>query len=157
MLKDIYNDAESRMKGAVQALEEDLAGIRTGRASPALIERLQVDYYGALTPLIQLASIRTKFVVFESSQLPKSFVCDDDIFSPWRLDLIVPTVRPFRWMVDHAGTNHIQVDVYQTPQQMLSGFDGGCMVAVLPKSAFALFSLVVCVLSASVHELRLRL
>jgi ribosome recycling factor len=57
MLKDIYNDAESRMKGAVQALEEDLAGIRTGRASPALIERLQVDYYGALTPLIQLASI----------------------------------------------------------------------------------------------------
>jgi ribosome recycling factor len=57
MLKDIYNDAESRMKGAVQALEEDLAGIRTGRASPALIEKLQVDYYGALTPLIQLASI----------------------------------------------------------------------------------------------------
>jgi ribosome recycling factor len=57
MLKDIYNDAESRMKGAVQALEEDLAGIRTGRASPALIERLQVDYYGTLTPLIQLASI----------------------------------------------------------------------------------------------------
>jgi hypothetical protein len=38
-------------------------------------------------------------------------------------------------MVDHAGTNHIQVDVYQTPQQMLFGFDGGCMVAVLPKSA----------------------
>jgi ribosome recycling factor len=57
MLKDIYKDAESRMKGAVQALEEDLAGIRTGRASPALIERLQVEYYGALTPLIQLASI----------------------------------------------------------------------------------------------------
>jgi ribosome recycling factor len=57
MLKDIYNDAESRMKGAVQALEEDLAGIRTGRASPALIERLQVEYYGTLTPLIQLASI----------------------------------------------------------------------------------------------------
>ena len=57
MLKDIYKDAESRMKGAVQALEDDLAGIRTGRASPALIERLQVEYYGALTPLIQLASI----------------------------------------------------------------------------------------------------
>lgn len=57
MLKDIYKDSESRMKGAVQALEEDLAGIRTGRASPALIERLQVEYYGALTPLIQLASI----------------------------------------------------------------------------------------------------
>lgn len=57
MLKEIYNEAESRMKGAIQALEEDLAGIRTGRASPALVERLAVDYYGTPTPLIQLASI----------------------------------------------------------------------------------------------------
>ena len=57
MLNDIYKEAETRMKGAVQALEEDLAGIRTGRASPALVERLQVDYYGSPTPLIQLASI----------------------------------------------------------------------------------------------------
>jgi ribosome recycling factor len=57
MLKDIYSEAETRMKGAVQALEEDLAGIRTGRASPALVERLQVDYYGSPTPLVQLASI----------------------------------------------------------------------------------------------------
>lgn len=57
MLKDIYHEAEARMKGAVSALEEDLAGIRTGRASPALIEKLPVDYYGTPTPLIQLASI----------------------------------------------------------------------------------------------------
>lgn len=57
MLKDIYHEAESRMKGAVAALEEDLSGIRTGRASPALIEKLPVDYYGTPTPLIQLASI----------------------------------------------------------------------------------------------------
>ncbi len=57
MLNDIYKEAELRMKGAVQALEEDLAGIRTGRASPALVERLQVEYYGSPTPLIQLASI----------------------------------------------------------------------------------------------------
>jgi len=57
MLKDFYNEAEERMKGAVQALEEDLAGIRTGRASPALVERLHVEYYGNPTPLIQLATI----------------------------------------------------------------------------------------------------
>jgi len=57
MLKEFYNEAETRMKGAVQALEEDLAGIRTGRASPALVERLQFEYYGNPTPLIQLASI----------------------------------------------------------------------------------------------------
>ena len=45
------------MKGAIQALEEDLSGIRTGRASPALIERMHVEYYGVPTALIQLASI----------------------------------------------------------------------------------------------------
>lgn len=57
MLKEVYKEAETRMKGAIQALDEDLAGIRTGRASPALIERLQVEYYGSPTPLIQLATI----------------------------------------------------------------------------------------------------
>ncbi|MCS7247588.1 MAG: ribosome recycling factor [Anaerolineales bacterium] len=57
MLNEVFKEAEARMKGAVQALEEDLSGIRTGRASPALIERLQVDYYGVSTPLMQLASI----------------------------------------------------------------------------------------------------
>lgn len=57
MLKDFYKESETRMKGAVVALEEDLSGIRTGRASPALVERLQVEYYGSPTPLIQLATI----------------------------------------------------------------------------------------------------
>jgi len=57
MLKEVYRETEGRMKGAILALEEDLAGIRTGRAHPALIERLQVDYYGMPTPLVQLAAI----------------------------------------------------------------------------------------------------
>ena len=57
MLKDVYKEANTRMDGAVQALEEDLAGIRTGRAHPGLVERLNVEYYGVPTPLIQLASI----------------------------------------------------------------------------------------------------
>jgi ribosome recycling factor len=57
MLKEVYKESEARMKGAIQALEEDLGGIRTGRASPALVERLMVQYYDIPTPLIQLASI----------------------------------------------------------------------------------------------------
>lgn len=57
MIKESLHEAETRMKGAIQALEEDLAGIRTGRASPALVERLMVEYYGVPTPLIQLATI----------------------------------------------------------------------------------------------------
>jgi ribosome recycling factor len=57
MLKDAYQEAESRMKGAIQALEEDLGTIRTGRASPTLVEKLQVEYYGTPTSLMQLATI----------------------------------------------------------------------------------------------------
>jgi ribosome recycling factor len=57
MVNDALTEAESRMKGAVRALDEDLAGIRTGRASPALVERLHVDYYDTPTPLVQLATI----------------------------------------------------------------------------------------------------
>lgn len=57
MIKETIKEAEMRMKGAVQSLEEDLAGIRTGRATPALIEKLQIEYYGTHTPLMQLASI----------------------------------------------------------------------------------------------------
>jgi ribosome recycling factor len=57
MLKEVYKEAETRMKGAIQSLEEDLSGIRTGRAHPALVEKLPVEYYGTPTPLLQLASI----------------------------------------------------------------------------------------------------
>ncbi len=57
MIKETLKEAETRMKGAIDSLEEDLTGIRTGRASPALVERLQVEYYGASVPLVQLANI----------------------------------------------------------------------------------------------------
>ena len=57
MIKETLVETETRMKGAIQALEDDLAGVRTGRATPALVERLQIEYYGAFTPLMQLASI----------------------------------------------------------------------------------------------------
>jgi ribosome recycling factor len=45
------------MRGAIQVLHDDLAGIRTGRANPGLVEKLAVEYYGTPTPLMQLASI----------------------------------------------------------------------------------------------------
>jgi ribosome recycling factor len=57
MINDVMNDAEVRMGKAIDALRRDLASIRTGRASPTLVERLQVDYYGSSTPLNQLAGI----------------------------------------------------------------------------------------------------
>jgi len=56
MVKDAMHEAEDRMKGAVRALEEHLATVRTGRASPTLVEKLMVMYYDAPTPLMQLAT-----------------------------------------------------------------------------------------------------
>ena len=50
-------DIETRMARAVEAMERDFTGIRTGRASPAIVERLPVEYYGTQTPLNQLAGI----------------------------------------------------------------------------------------------------
>jgi ribosome recycling factor len=57
MIEDVLADAKDRMGKAVEALRKELATIRTGRAHPGLIEHLRVDYYGAPTPLNQLATI----------------------------------------------------------------------------------------------------
>ncbi len=57
MYKEVMKDAEARMKKAVEIYQYELQGIRTGRASPLLVERLEVEYYGTMTPLNQLAAI----------------------------------------------------------------------------------------------------
>lgn len=57
MIKEILKEADMRMHAAIQSLDDDLAGIRTGRATPALVEKLPIEYYGTPTPLMQLASI----------------------------------------------------------------------------------------------------
>jgi|SRR5215213_2511568 len=57
MTDEIKRDLDSRMHRALEALERDLAAIRTGRAATALVERIVVEYYGTQTPLNQLASI----------------------------------------------------------------------------------------------------
>lgn len=57
MTAEILKDAESRMNKAMDALHHNLGSVRTGRATPALLDRIHVDYYGASTPLNQLAGI----------------------------------------------------------------------------------------------------
>ncbi len=59
MIDDELLDAADRMEKTAEALRRDLGTIRTGRASPAIVEHLQVDYYGTPTPLNQLATIST--------------------------------------------------------------------------------------------------
>ncbi|MGB8344618.1 MAG: ribosome recycling factor [Ktedonobacteraceae bacterium] len=57
MADEIFEDMERRMQKAVEALKQDLAAVRTGRASASLVDRIQVDYYGVPTPVNQVASI----------------------------------------------------------------------------------------------------
>jgi len=57
MIEQILADTDSKMKKAADALVRELVTIRTGRATPALVEHIKVDYHGVPTPIIQLASI----------------------------------------------------------------------------------------------------
>ena len=60
MIDDILKDAEARMGKSVEALENELGRMRTGRAHPSLLEHIKVDYYGSETPLTQVANINTE-------------------------------------------------------------------------------------------------
>ncbi len=59
MIADILADTSGRMDRAVDAAKEDFSTVRTGRANPALFQKVMVDYYGSPTPLAQLASLNT--------------------------------------------------------------------------------------------------
>ena len=57
MIDETLFDAEEKMEKAVSVAKDDLASVRTGRATPSMFSRVVVDYYGAMTPLNQLSSI----------------------------------------------------------------------------------------------------
>ncbi len=56
-INQILKDAETKMQSAVDAMTHDFASYRTGRASPAVLDRVTVDYYGSETPINQVASV----------------------------------------------------------------------------------------------------
>lgn len=56
-VKEIYTTHEEKMKKTLESLKKELAAIRTGRATPALLDRVQVNYYGTMTPINQVANI----------------------------------------------------------------------------------------------------
>ena len=57
MIEEIYRDADSRMKKSIEVIKQDLAKIRTGRATPALLDHIIVDYYGSSVPVAQAATV----------------------------------------------------------------------------------------------------
>lgn len=59
MLDDVYKETESKMNKAIEATRSDFASIRTGRATPALLDRIMVEAYGSQVPLKQAASVNS--------------------------------------------------------------------------------------------------
>ena len=57
MINDALEDAKAHMQKAVEAVRHEFASLRTGRASPALLEQIRVDYYGVATPVTQVATV----------------------------------------------------------------------------------------------------
>lgn len=57
MIQNVYNDTNRKMESSIAILQKELAGIRTGRASLALLDGIKVDYYGNPSPLTQVASL----------------------------------------------------------------------------------------------------
>lgn len=80
MSRDIILNADTRMKKAIESLKRELATIRTGRATPALVDHLRVEYYGVPTPLSQLATI----------SVPEARVM---VIQPWDKGLLTPIER----------------------------------------------------------------
>lgn len=57
MINEIMKDAEERMQKTVEVLKKDYASLRAGRANPSLLDKIQVEYYGSMTPLNQVGNI----------------------------------------------------------------------------------------------------
>ncbi|MGB2582982.1 MAG: ribosome recycling factor, partial [Dehalococcoidia bacterium] len=77
--EDVLQSAEGRMRKAIGVLKDDLAAIRTGRASPGLVSNIRVDYHGVPVPVNQIASITAP----EASML---------VIQPWERD-ILPSIE----------------------------------------------------------------
>lgn len=77
MIEEIVEDAEVRMEKSLDALHSELAKIRTGRAHPSLLDHITVDYYGAATPLSQVANVSVE----DARTLS---------ISPWEKDMVAP-------------------------------------------------------------------
>ena len=89
MIDELLADARERMAKSVESTSGEFGSVRTGRASPALLDRVNVDYYGAMTPLKQLATVnapearlltvqpfdQSSIPAVERATLALSFVC----------------------------------------------------------------------------------
>lgn len=104
IIDELLADARERMTKSVEATREQFGSVRTGRASPALLDRVSVDYYGAITPLKQLATINTP----EARML---------------------TVQPF----DKSSIKAIEKAILESDVGLTPGNDGNVIRLVIPE------------------------
>jgi len=90
MIDEIIKDAEVRMGKSIDALQTELTKIRTGRAHPSLLDQLQVDYYGANTPINQIANV----TIEDSRTL---------VVTPWEKDMVAKVEKAI--MASDLGLN----------------------------------------------------
>ena len=83
MLQDVLDTAKEKMKKSCAVYEQNLMGLRAGRANPQLLDRILVDYYGTPTPINQIGNI--------SSPEPRLLV-----IAPWEAKMIPQVERPSR-------------------------------------------------------------
>ncbi|MEE4299764.1 MAG: ribosome recycling factor [Pseudomonadales bacterium] len=106
MIEDIRQDAEERMSKSIDSLRQAFARIRTGRASPSLLDDIKVDYYGAETPLAQVANI----TVEDARSL---------LISPWEKNMI-PVIEKAILKSDLGLTPASTADVIRLPMPPLT-------------------------------------
>lgn len=106
MLVEIVKDTENKMKKAIEITQQELALIRTGRASTALVEKIKVEYYGTLTSLKEIANIT----------VPES---DLIVIQPWDKNL-VGEVEKAIWKADIGLTPNNDGTVIRLPIPPLS-------------------------------------
>ncbi|MCP9269493.1 ribosome recycling factor [Xenorhabdus sp. XENO-1] len=103
MINEIKKDAQDRMEKSVEALKSQISKIRTGRASPSLLDGISVEYYGSATPLRQIASVvvedaRTLAItVFDRSMTPaieKAIMASDLGLNPSSAGTIIRVPLP---------------------------------------------------------------
>ncbi len=103
MINEIQKDAQDRMEKSVEALKNQISKIRTGRASPSLLDGIMVEYYGSATPLRQLANVtvedsRTLAIsVFDRSMSPaieKAIMSSDLGLNPSSAGTVIRVTLP---------------------------------------------------------------
>ena len=109
---EILKEGESRMQGVIAATKKSFAVIRTGRANPALLDRIVVSYYGTPTPLTQMAGISApepRLLVISPwdknsiKDIERAILASDSGLTPPMMDLL--SAWPFHPLQKNAGEN----------------------------------------------------